>query len=685
MAGPLTWRNVDAPDFRSSMQGYQMFSNMLGDAFRSAGDLVGGFRREQGQAADREILSRALTYQDPQALREALATGTLLSGVNTKAASNEVLSGLGGRVGTLLGQAGQQQALDQNVYTFGRTKDVNARMDAASPALAQFYAARDRGDVATAQKIWQENQATLGQLAPDQLAAALTTGQGLSRGELGQRQGEFGLGRDQYNLGVAKRDDEEARAAQQLALEVFRSSGSPDDAAAAIERSTASEQVKAQALGRIQQAFPGTYGMAPGAGGGGTAGTLASAQGTAGTQAGSPFDTVVGFGQFGNSTKPITSMNLGEAVEFGKQVLIPGTRGNASLGLSGNQGSSAMGAYQLTQGTITDIAPKVFGKDWKNIPMTAENQDKIAEALFNERKGGNLKETWVSLPNSAAGAYKNKSWAEVRDEITQGEVGKPVTALLNQAATAAGMTGAARLSQNQDTGVSPDLASTINDTRDVSTIANELLEGPLAGSDRRTIINQLNRVMSEGNTNAATAGAVLRRNIEASPGSPFSLGGALEWLQYGANRVISPFESSANLGNGMRFNDDGIAATIDQLRTGQPLDQTAENLRVAQATATVTQAQQQLAQAQAQYRQMVQRAQTRPAMKENLPRYEAQVQAAQQRLQEALMLFGSNPDNRARFDATRRETAAPPAARPPGRQLTPEELASIKQLSEIRM
>ena len=94
----------------------------------------------------------------------------------------------------------------------------------------------------------------------------------------------------------------------------------------------------------------------------------------------------------------------------------------------------------------------------------------------------------------------------------------------NQAANAATLTGAARLSQNQDTGVSADLPRTLNDTRDVATIADELIKGPLAGADRSVVLKQLNRVMSEGNTNAATAGAVLSRNITGDAGSPFSIG-----------------------------------------------------------------------------------------------------------------------------------------------------------------
>lgn len=652
MAGPLTWRNVEAPDFRSAMQGYQIGSTLIGDALKNAQGVLGGIRAEQGRGVDQEILRRSLALQDPAAARAAMADGSLLGGLNLRDASSDVLSGLQGRVGTLLNQATSQQNLDQTGYLNTRTRDLNARSDAASPAINALADAAQRGDQAAVDRIRSENAGVLGNLTGDQAMAVASGTQGLTRGELQQRQGEFGLGRDRYNLSIGKRDDAEGRAAQQLTLAVARRSANGDDAAASIEASDASPQVKAMALAGIQRMYPGTYG-AP----------VSSAPGTAGTSAGSPFDTVVGFGQFGNSQKPITSMTLGEAVDFGKNVLIPGTRGNAQLGLSPGQGSSAMGAYQITQGTLNDYGPKVFGKDWKSTPMTAENQDKIAEALFNDRKGGNLKETWTSLPNSTPGNYANAPWERVRDLITQGEVGSPVSqmlsnATLRQGAGAAQMTAAARLSQNLDTGISPDYGQTLGDTRDVGAVADELIgeNGSLAGSDRREVVKQLTRVMNDGNTNAATAGAVLRRNIQAGPGSLLSPGGALEWAQYGVNRALSPFESSPNLGNGVRLNDDGIKTAVNELRNGTALNQVGENVRLAGAQQAVTGAQEALSQAQAAYRQQVQMSQTRPAMKENLPRYEAQVKAAQQRLQQALMAFGQNPDNLARFQGTEPES-----------------------------
>ena len=127
-------------------------------------------------------------------------------------------------------------------------------------------------------------------------------------------------------------------------------------------------------------------------------------------------------------------MSIGQAIEFGQNVLIPGTRGNRQLGLPADKGSSAMGAFQITQQTLQDYAPKALGADWKDQPMSAANQDKIAEAIFNDRKQGNLADTWVSLPDKTPGAYADKSWEEMRQVIARGEVGMDLPSMQEVAA-----------------------------------------------------------------------------------------------------------------------------------------------------------------------------------------------------------------------------------------------------------
>lgn len=83
--------------------------------------------------------------------------------------------------------------------------------------------------------------------------------------------------------------------------------------------------------------------------------------------------------------KPLTSMTIGEAQDWGHQ-LIHKTRNDPSLGLAGTgYGSSAKGAYQATNAWLDDWGKATFGNDYKNQPFSQENQDKIYDKYITTR------------------------------------------------------------------------------------------------------------------------------------------------------------------------------------------------------------------------------------------------------------------------------------------------------------
>ena len=147
---------------------------------------------------------------------------------------------------------------------------------------------------------------------------------------------------------------------------------------------------------------------------------------TGGTAGGAPArgntaDVVFGFGEFGSPSKPISQSTIGEVQDFQRNTLIPNTRGK--VGAGPGKGTGAVGAYQITYGTLQDYAPKVLGANWRNTPFTADVQEQIAKAIYNDVKGGDLKQTWAGLPSNRPGAYANVPWEQVRDQIIQVESG----------------------------------------------------------------------------------------------------------------------------------------------------------------------------------------------------------------------------------------------------------------------
>lgn len=147
-----------------------------------------------------------------------------------------------------------------------------------------------------------------------------------------------------------------------------------------------------------------------------------------GTKQGNAYDVVYGYGAYGNTPKPASEMTLGEVVDWGKNVLIPATKGQIrdnQGNLVPDKGTSAVGAYQFTQGTLNDVAPKVLGEGWQNQKFSPEVQEGIARYLYEQSKGGNLRSRWQGLKNEQPGYYKDIPWEQARLEILHAESKMP--------------------------------------------------------------------------------------------------------------------------------------------------------------------------------------------------------------------------------------------------------------------
>lgn len=132
-------------------------------------------------------------------------------------------------------------------------------------------------------------------------------------------------------------------------------------------------------------------------------------------------DTVYGFGQYGSPDKPLSGLTIGEVQDFQKNTLIPATRGK--IGAGPDKGTGAVGTYQITYGTLQKYAPRVLGPNWRNTPFTPEVQDQLARAIYEDVKGGDLKQTWAGMPSNRPGQYANVPWEQVRGKIAAVESG----------------------------------------------------------------------------------------------------------------------------------------------------------------------------------------------------------------------------------------------------------------------
>ena len=552
MTMPITWRNVDAPNFSGVGDSIRTFGSMIGNATSGLSDALGNFQNAAKQEAGNAVMMNAMQYQDPNEYRNALASGALFQGVDPSLVNQRTLQNLDERAGTLLTQQGQQGTNDYNSYNLDRLRNTNSALDNASPAIRLLSEAYQSGDPNRINAALSQTRDALSALPADQQLDMMSRLQGQGSQAINQAQNRF-------DLGVAQRNDADSQAAMGVMAQITRGAENPNDARLLAEAYSKNLSPVAQARlqGLLANAYPGVYGNGVGA---------TSAPGTAGTRQGSPYDVTY---QFAGTSTPITQMSIGDVIKH-------------QDGMKKNQGASPVGAFQINQATLKDFAPKVLGSDWQSQPLSPENQDKIGKAIFEARKNGNLKDTWAALPNSTPGAYKDMTWEEIKPVIAQAEVGAdPLAMVGNQAVStlATGMIGTRSMEDNAGS-ITPDYLPALNDTSTVGEVANRLLEGDFKGADKKWVVARISDIAQRANVSPAMAGVVVQRAMTNVPES--NTGRLIDYLTIG---------QTPEAGNGLRLNDAAVDQMVEGLKRGEPLEASVRNLGRAQAMQNIQAAQ----------------------------------------------------------------------------------------------
>jgi hypothetical protein len=387
---PLTWRDVAAPDFSTSLGALKLAGTDTTQAFSGLGDALGKFNnytQDQNAAA---LMANATKYTNPADLQAAFANGSIFNGVNPNYVSADALQKTQGQVGTLLSNAANTEqnafnlAADPSRLNLLRDTDtVNAATQAAriaKPGLENNKLVADTG----------YTNASSGYVGSQTKALDQSTAQG---GITFQRNTAAYDAHQEALPFLSKLD-----TATQNQYDVNQLLASPE--VAALSPMAQQELINHSKTLFANPASAAISGAANGGGGGGAPGTRA------GATADMTYGGVPTPGPVGVSQQPI-----GDVLNLQKNILLPQT------------GHSPLGNYQITADTLADFGPKVFGANWEKTIFTPDNQDKLAEAIFNASKAGNLQDRWSSLPDATPGAYKDKTFAEMKPIIMQGEVG----------------------------------------------------------------------------------------------------------------------------------------------------------------------------------------------------------------------------------------------------------------------
>jgi hypothetical protein len=697
---PLTWRNVERGTFQDSVAALRLSGDLLNRGFDRADTALSEFDTWRTEQNDRTALAAASRIQDPRAYRAALESGTALGGIAPTGLSARTLGLLDARSGALTER-------DAAAYANNRTQTTNAALDAAAPDVAALSDALRRGDSATAARISarmnlagvpveqiQRIYAGLGQQEATQAniegTRASTEGTRVSTqgGRIRNQSAEF-----DYNTRV--REDLDSQGSMRIVDEIGSRARTDADASRLLQEYRENGMLAPGILARVREGLrargfnvdanagslgggaapagggaPGRAGAAI-AGAGGPTGYASpggpgseangwqpgtpSAPGTAGTRQGNPYDATF---NFRGTERPITTMTIAEVQEFQRQH-------------RQREGHSPMGAYQINHDTLAQYAPRVLGDDWRNQQFTPDAQERIARAIFNDRRGGDITQTWSALRNvpgaNEPGRFRNTSWEEFRGQVSRAEVGQVAGGESPAATVRAGQETLRGIEERRgqnivDAPLARRYLEAASSTDDLLTVNRRLREnnGPLSHlseGDAMAFVEDIIGQSPDRRMRPAQAEAIIRASVESQNGfnaNPFN-GQGVRLNPFG-DRVVRPNQTLArNQARSLLEGTTRQAAEVDQ-----ELQQQAQAIQV--AVTRVETLQQEVRAAEAE----VQNGQPR---QQSLDRAREQLRAAQTQLQ---LLRAAVTDVAApRDDAPRRRGPTPPPAPVPRRIFPP--------------
>lgn len=531
----LTWRNVDAPDFRGSMEGFKEFNRQLNSAFSTAKAGLNEYDQATSDRMNKMLAMELVGIQgDPDEYREKLPE--LLGKYDPNRISYENMTAANNKVGQLSSQAltdlnieSAEDNLEDTRLLRGRREENYAAKKAADPLLTQFYALSSAPDSPENQKKLAdmiadpEFQKVVQGMGADEFAASMTNAMGLQRGTVGLTGDRMSNTIRSTEFNDSQEDRKDLEVARAAAFSTIDSVTDPEGFRDAILNNTG--------LNDRQKAIAYEYGMREygsaltpvdfGGGGGGAA--------------------VAGGVSFGaNSGTEQQHRAVADVLQGGglSDVVVAGFLGNFAVegGFAGEEGDGGTaGGIAQWRKERRDNFKRVIGKD----PTKATHAEQAKFVLWelDNPDSGALGGTWQGRkvgPKEARDLIKNakdpqeaaklidalyeRSDGKARNKrsATAGNMYRMLTSGEVAQANAGGNTAVA-LSQNGNTVLEVQQMAVKNwgGETNPGTVAAGLVaeDGDYSGGNKSDMLGWVNHVMKKFGVNAGTAGAIIQRSV----------------------------------------------------------------------------------------------------------------------------------------------------------------------------
>lgn len=487
MAGPLTWREVSAPNFSGSASALSTFGTLLNNAAQAGQNAIAGWRQNQADQAGTSAMLNDMARRDPAAA-EAMMRGVDPSTLNMGTLKQIQENQLNGMRQTQIAQAVQKGA-----YDMGRTVRTDQAMDAASPYVQAMQQAAASGNYPAYQQAQAEayKAGAFNGIPADKLQSILSGNQ--SNVAAAQASG----GRSQQLA--------DAAAVAQFGVDALSNDFGPSDTAARIINDPkASPQQKMQMLKQagLDQWGQAQAGSSTSSSGSGTAGGGAKGKGAVAAPAGSAarinqlMDSLLFQESGGQQFNADGSVKTSSKGAIGVAQVMPDTAPEAArmAGLPWDENRyKSDPAYNkaLGQAYFTSMLNKYGGDEEKALAAYNAGPGRVDKAIAATAGSKDTaawlkalpKETQKYVPNIMGRAGRESSDVPPNAEQAAADGGQRTNAQMQMAGTWAGRSIASREAQLAAAGI-PDLPAVEADKSSRMALSQKLTgkEGPFAGA-----------------------------------------------------------------------------------------------------------------------------------------------------------------------------------------------------------
>lgn len=449
---PLTWRNVDAPNFSGSASSLQLASNLFGNATQGLNDAIAAQQKRVSQGDSGQVIANALQYTSSGDLANALKNGTALAGMDPRNLTPAALDFLANRSkdllyneGTSLVNSGRgiannqsQFNLDQAQAAAGRADAYRANQPAANDILTQARSLYDTGNadsIAQGRKLIMDNsnlftKAGYGindvlNIMQGNTGAAnqgIQLGQNIANDkEFYRKRFEADGARGVLNTLVADPSVVDLPTAQAKLQQI---PGLTADQVSSINKSLTDNKDSYFPAPNPIDTLPTSlqnpttilqqYGGAPRQGGGNLPATFQA--GLDRTEGGGNYDTLFGNAQnrgpFAGTS--VSNMTVGQAIDFARN----SGYGQMVSNQTGGPIATPMGRHQIVGSTLA-AAAKEMGLD-PNTPFDANTQDAVALHIAKKAiSGPQTMEGKIAALRGQWEGFKNLSDAQVGQMVNE--------------------------------------------------------------------------------------------------------------------------------------------------------------------------------------------------------------------------------------------------------------------------